>query len=338
MVIEQLSWSMLPLPTLLLDNDARVLQVNEFGQEVFGKSNRQLLGRELADLFSPAVEVQRLLGLLRPLAGRVSDHQLCIHDGMPVSLHLSQYESGITAMFIPELHRSEIEQHTHRHEMAETVARIALEMAHEVKNPLAALKGATQWLNEQTLSPSAKEAAMRMLGDVERIRQRIDAFLQVGPRAAMQMQAMNIHALILDVSQPLEGVRISRVFDPSLPDIVVDGGRLRQALENLWQNAVDAAASYIEWQTRMAPLVHLPGSHGQVIEVRITNDGEAVPEALRQRLFEPFVTGKERGSGLGLALVQQVMLEHHGRINMKNEHGRTTMIMHLPLQYTGEGK
>jgi len=333
---EQIPLSILPLPIMLLDREARIIRTNLPGQEALGKSSRQLTGKHLSEIFSPAGEIERLLGLLTPYGAGVSDHQLCMHDGgIPVSLHLGQHEDGITAMFIPEAHRSEVEQHTRRHEMAEAVARIALEMAHEVKNPLAALKGAAQWLNEQTLSASASEAVTRMLSDVERIRERIDAFLQVGPRAAIQMQLTNIHSLILDVCQPLDGIRISRVFDPSLPETLVDAGRFRQALENLWQNAVEAADNYIEWQTRMAPLVHLPNHHGQVLEVRIINDGQQIPEALRERLFEPYVTGKQRGNGLGLALVQRVMLEHGGRINMRSESGRTTMILNLPIRHAG---
>jgi len=152
------------------------------------------------------------------------------------------------------------------------------------------------------------------------------------------MEMTNIHVLIQDVTVYQEGIQVRRVFDPSLPETLVHPARLRQAFENLWQNAVEAADSTIEWQTRMAPLVHLPGHSGQVLEVRITNDGRMVPPDLRDRLFEPYVTGKQRGSGLGLALVQQVVLEHGGRINMRSEKGRTTMILHLPILQKGDNK
>ncbi|WP_238701305.1 two-component system sensor histidine kinase NtrB [Mariprofundus erugo] len=338
-MLEQIPLSFLPLPLILLDSEARILQTNLLAQEALGQSDRKLVGRSLASIFSPSVEIERVLALLTPYSGGASNHHLCMRStGTPISLHLGLHEGGMTAVFIPEAHRSEVERHARRHEMAEAVARIALEMAHEVKNPLASLKGASQWLNEQELTPSTREAVTRMLDDVDRIRGRIDAFLQVGPRAAIRMQSINIHTLIQDVSRPVEGIRVSQVFDPSLPETQADTGRLRQALENLWQNAVEAADSYIEWQTRMAPLVHLPGHHGQVIEVRITNDGQTVPPELRERLFEPYVTGKQRGSGLGLALVQRVMLEHGGRINMRCDNGRTTMTLQLPVRHSNEDK
>jgi len=329
---DSIGLSALPLPLILLDLDGRITHANILAQEALGKSIKRLTGLQLADIFSPRPEVEKLLKRLSPHSG-VSDHQICIlTTRMPVSLHLACYEQGMTVLFVPEAHRAEVDQHTKRHEMAEAVARIALEMAHEVKNPLAALRGATQWLSEQELPTSSKEAVTQILVGVDRIRDRIDNFLQVGPRAQVQMEQTNIHALIQDVLHYQDGINIARVFDPSLPEIMVHPARFRQALENLWQNALEAADKKIEWQTRMAPLVHLPGHHGKVIEISVTNDGMMIPEELQERLFEPYVTGKKRGSGLGLALVERVMFEHGGRVQMKSENGRTTMTLQLPVK------
>ncbi len=325
--------SILPLPLLLLDRDAHVQQANLLAQETLFRSNRQLEGHHLNEIFSPAIEIDRLLSLLSPYSSGVSDHQLCVSgDGMPVSMHLGMHEDGMTAIFVPEAHRSEVERHARRHEMAEAVSRIALEMAHEVKNPLAALRGAGQWLSEQQMNDDAHEAVTQMIGSVDRIRDRIDAFLQVGPRAEVRMEMTNLHILIQDIVYVPDGIHLSRVFDPSLPDILTHPARLRQAFENLWQNALEAAESRIEWQTRMAPLVHLPGHQGKVVEVSITNDGALIPDELRERMFEPYVTGKARGSGLGLAQVERVMLEHGGRVSVDSGNGRTTMTLHLPVK------
>lgn len=330
---DPISLAAVPVPMILLDKQAKVVRCNIPAQEALGKSERRLVGLHMRDIFSPRAELEALFTRLTPNSS-VSDHQISIlTTGMPVSLHLGYYEDGISALFIPEAARTEVERHNKRHEMAEAVARIALEMAHEVKNPLAALRGAAQWLAEQKeLTTSNREAVEQMLVGVDRIRDRIDAFLQVGPRAAVKMEMTNLHALIQDVTVYQEGILVRRVFDPSLPEILAHPGRLRQAFENLWQNAIEAADSMIEWQTRMAPLVHLPNHHGQVVEVRITNDGRMVPKELQERLFEPYVTGKKRGSGLGLALVERVMVEHGGRVSMRSENGRTTMTLHLPVR------
>lgn len=335
---ECISLSSLPLPALLLDAEASLTQANVYAQEALGNSERRLMGKDLYALFSPNAEVKKLLDRLNPGCS-VSGDQICIRaSGLPISLHLNLYEAGITAVFVPEARRSEVEQHAKRHEMAEAVARIALEMAHEVKNPLAALRGASQWLSEQDLSSSNKEAVVQMLTGVDRIRDRIDSFLQVGPHASVQMTMTNIHSLIQSVISYQPSIQVHRSFDPSLPDTLLHAARFTQALENLWQNAVEAADSKIEWQTRMAPLVHLPGHDGQVIEISITNDGAMIPVELRDRLFEPYVTGKQRGSGLGLALVERVMLEHEGRVNVDSGNGRTTMTLHLPIKTKEDGE
>ncbi len=308
------------------------MQANVYAQEALGNSEKRLAGKSLDELFTPKAEITKLLDRLTPY-GSVSSNQICIRSSnLPISLHLNLYDHGITALFVPEARRSEVEQHAKRHEMAEAVARIALEMAHEVKNPLAALRGASQWLSEQELSTSNKEAVVQILTGVDRIRDRIDSFLQVGPHASVQMTMTNIHSLIQSVICHQENIHVNRSFDPSLPDTLLHAARFTQALENLWQNAVEAADSKIEWQTRMAPLVHLPGHDGQVMEISITNDGAMIPLELRDRLFEPYVTGKQRGSGLGLALVERVMLEHGGRVSVESGKGRTTMTLHLPIR------
>jgi len=332
LLLDQTSLAALPLPTLVFNMQGELVQANIVAEETLGTSENHLRGLYLRDLFSPEAEITRLFDRLTPHCS-VSDNSICIRSSsMPISLHLGIFDGGMTAVFVPEAHRSEVEQHAKRHEMAEAVARIALEMAHEVKNPLAALRGATQWLSEQVLSESSKEAVGQILTGVDRIRDRIDSFLQVGPHASVQMQMTNIHSLIQGVTSHQPGIHISRVFDPSLPETLVYAARFTQALENLWQNAVEAADNKIEWQTRMAPLVHLPGHNGKVIAISITNDGAMIPLALRDRLFEPYVTGKARGSGLGLALVERVMLEHGGRVNVDSGEGRTTMTLHLPIK------
>jgi len=325
-----------PLPLLLLDARGRVRAGNLAAQEALLLSEGRMIGRDLVDFFAPEEEVRHLLARVDPCAGGVSSHRICRRrDGAPVSLHLGWHGDaceGMTAVFVPEAQRREVEEHARRHELAETVARIALEMAHEVKNPLAAVRGAAQWLMEQSLPAGAAEAAGQVVRGVDRIRDRIDAFLQVGPRAAVAMAPVNVHALIDEVAEPVAGIEVRRVFDPSLPDVLAHRARLQQALENLWRNAVEAAEGWIEWQTRMAVGVRLPDHAGQVIEVRITNDGATIPESIRERLFEPYVTGKERGSGLGLALVERVMLEHGGRVSLRAERGRTSFVLHLPVR------
>jgi len=334
--LKEVSISSLPLPMLLLDGWGKIVDANVLAEEQLGTSARKLAGRHLADFFEPSSAVNAMLE-------RVSQGETVTDDAfssrlthMPYSLHLGPHESGSALLMVPEGNRVEVEKQAKRQEMAEAVARIALEMAHEVKNPLASLRGASQWLSEKASEKDVVEISTHMLSEVDRIKERIDAFLQLGPRADIAMEQVNIHALIDDVCRSPEGAQLHRVYDPSLPHLLVHEARLRQAIENLWRNALEAGSTLIEWQTRMAPMVALPGHQGAVVELKITSNGTPIPESLMEHLFQPFVTGKERGSGLGLAIVQRVIQEHGGRVKLSSEAGRTIIVLHLPLKNSGE--
>ena len=325
--------SSLPLPMLMLDGKGAIQTANLEAQSCIGLSEHRLAGRHLSELFAPEGEIERMLEQAGQSSGKISSHGLSQRaNGGPCSLHIGTCEDGYVLLMVPETTRAAVEQQAKRQEMAEAVARIALEMAHEVKNPLAALRGVAQWLSEKKGDAEDREATEMILTEADRIRERIDAFLQLGPRAAVEMEAVNIHNLIDEVCRPVEGVVLRRVFDPSLPKIQAHAGRLRQAIENLWSNALEAGASNIEWQTRIAPTVQLPGHKGAVIEARITNDGAAITDEIKARLFEPYVTGKQRGSGLGLALVQRVMVEHEGRVKLETDPYRSSFILHFPVK------
>jgi len=325
----------IPLPIITLNSEGCVTAANIEAQSETNISEDGLSGQHISQLFAPESEITAIMLHLQQTSQPLSDHGLCLRSsGEPCALHLGVMDGGYVVVMVPEAGRQEHELHAKRQDMAEAVARIALEVAHEVKNPLAALGGAAQWLAEQVEQEDQREAIGMMLNEVDRIRQRIDDFLQLGPRAAIQMDAVNIHEMIDDVCRSVDGVHVQRVYDPSLPNIQAHAGRLRQAIENLWRNALEAGASNIEWQTRINPTVQLADSKGPVLEIRITNDGATVPEALQAQLFEPYVTGKTRGNGLGLALVQRIMQEHKGQVNLQPDVGRTSFILRMPMVQT----
>jgi len=322
----------IPLPIMTLNADGCVTAANIEAQSEMNISENALSGQHISQLFAPESEITAIMQHIRQTSQPLSDHDLCLRSsGEPCALHLGAMKEGYVVVMVPEANRQEHELHAKRQEMAEAVARIALEVAHEVKNPLAALGGGAQWLAEQVEQEDQREAIGMMLNEVDRIRQRIDDFLQLGPRAAIQMDAVNIHKMIDDVCRAVDGVSLHRVYDPSLPKIQAHAGRLRQAVENLWRNALEAGATHIEWQTRINPTVQLANCKGPVLEMRITNDGATIPEALRKQIFEPYVTGKTRGNGWGLALGQRIMQEHKGQASLQPEVGRTTFILRMPM-------
>jgi len=322
----------IPLPILTFSAKGEICSANNEAQSQLNLSERALSGRNIASLLGPESQIESIMQHLLESGQPLSDHDLYLRSsGEPCSLHIAAFSDDYVMVMIPDANRQEHDLNEKRQEMAEAVARIALEMAHEVKNPLTALRGAAQWLAEQSASDAQLEAIEMILSEVDRIKQRIDDFLQLGPRADIGMEQVNIHEIIDDVCRPRDGIALRRVFDPSLPLLLAHASRLRQAIENLWTNALEAGASHIEWQSRINPTARLHGHKGSVIELRISNDGSPIPPSLLDQIFEPYVTAKSRGSGLGLALVQRVMLEHEGQVSVQSDGERTVFILRFPL-------
>ncbi len=328
-----IEFSHMPVSCLLLDDKGCIQAANVLAQEHFNLSEKRLLQQNLSAFIAPEEELKTLLAHASSAETISSDVFYTVVGHRPYSLYVSQQSDGlICVVMIAEGNRLEAEMQSRRHEMAEAVSRIALERAHEIKNPLAALRGATQLLSEQ-VSGEATEIVEHMLGDIDRIKERVDGFLQIGPRANIQMQLVNIHALIDSVIRNADDhVKVQRSFDPSIPETLFHERRLRQALENLWSNAIEASSDLVVWETRVEHGVVLPEHKGAVLSVKIISNGAEIPEHIRQKMFEPYVTGKERGNGLGLSIVQQVVQEHGGKVVVNSELMRTSFTMYLPLR------
>ncbi len=325
-------FSDLPVACLLVDKVGEIFAVNILTQVHLNVSEKRLLHKNLADFIAPKDEVTKLLAKAAGSETTSSDVFYTVSGHKPYSLYFSQQSDGfISVVMIAEGNRLEAEMQSRRHEMAEAVSRIALERAHEIKNPLAALRGATQLLSEQ-VSGDPLEIAQHMLAEIDRIKERVDGFLQVGPRANVKMEQVNIHLLIDDVIRGVEGVRVQRSYDPSIPAIMCHERRLRQAIENLWSNAIEAESDLIIWETRIEHGVVLADHTGPVLSIKITSNGDEIPEHIKTKMFEPYVTGKARGNGLGLSIVQQVVQEHGGKVVVNSTLMRTSFAMYLPLR------
>ncbi|RME80793.1 MAG: two-component sensor histidine kinase, partial [Zetaproteobacteria bacterium] len=255
---------LLPLPALALDAEARVRAANLHAQEALGIGARRLWGTPAVGIFAPEDEVRRWLARGRDAP---AFSQALSAMGRPIAAWIGpDEEGGWIAVFAEETARRAFEELVVRREKAEAIARMALELAHEVKNPLAALSGVAQWLAEKAQDPMLAEGAERLVRETERVRARVDALLQLGPRAPAPLEWVNLHRLIDEVSAGAPGgVRVRRVFDPALPEVHAARARLRQALENLWRNALEASPSWIEWRTSANPLVRPPGVSGPVV-------------------------------------------------------------------------
>lgn len=219
-------------------------------------------------------------------------------------------------------------------------------LAHELRNPLAGLKGASQLLARRIDSISgsgngdARELVALMAGEVERLTGLVDRLLTPAPPRPHAL--LNIHAVLERVLRLAESeagwaVRLVRDYDPSLPELRGDADRLTQAVWNLVRNAIEAGATHVTLRTRAEHAVRIGDAvHTIALRLEIADDGRGVPEELAEQLFLPLVSGRAEGSGLGLALAQQVAREHRGSLVYRSRPGHTVFTLLLPLVLEGD--
>lgn len=213
-------------------------------------------------------------------------------------------------------------------------------LAHEIRNPLAGLKGAAQLLGRRVEGEDARELVDLIGSEVDRLAALVERLLNPAPPRAFA--PTNIHVVLERVRQLAEAeagwaIKIVRDFDPSLPEFPGDNDRLAQALWNLVRNALESGASQVQLRTRAEHhLLIGDAAHKLVVRVEIADDGRGVPEDLAERIFLPLVSGRAEGSGLGLPLAQQVAREHRGSLSYRSRPGHTVFTLLIPVPEEAE--
>jgi two-component system nitrogen regulation sensor histidine kinase GlnL len=212
------------------------------------------------------------------------------------------------------------------------------QLAHEIKNPLGGLRGAAQLLERELPNDTLKEYTNVIISEADRLSALVASM--TGPNRPMQKTQLNIHELCEHVYHLLRGeapagVAIDRDYDPSLPSASFDRNQLIQALLNVARNAMQAVGDHghITFRTRAFSNISIAGRrHRLAAGVQIEDDGPGVPAALRASIFYPLVTGRATGTGLGLAVAQDLVIRHGGLIEFESEPGRTVFKLMLPLE------
>ncbi|HBK47516.1 MAG TPA: PAS domain-containing sensor histidine kinase [Xanthomonadaceae bacterium] len=215
-------------------------------------------------------------------------------------------------------------------------------LAHELRNPLAGLKGAAQLLARRAAhrdDEDERELIGLIGAEIERLNTLLERLLSPAP--ARPHEGLNIHAVLERVLRLAESeggwsVRLARDYDPSIPELLGDADRLTQAVWNLVRNAIQAGATTVTLRTRVEHGQRIRDRvHAMSLRLEIVDDGGGVPDELAEHLFLPLVSGRAEGSGLGLALAQQVAREHHGSLTYRSRPGHTVFTLLLP-QLAGE--
>jgi two-component system nitrogen regulation sensor histidine kinase GlnL len=206
--------------------------------------------------------------------------------------------------------------------------------AHEVKNPLAGLRGAAQLLQRRLDDADMQALAGLVIAEADRLAALANRLLHHD--GAPHLGAVNLHQLLERLSDLIQAEpsppRLRHDYDPSLPDVHGDADRLQQVMLNLARNAIEAGAQTLTLRSRVEHGVRLgERMFRSALRMDVIDDGPGVPAALRDTLFEPLVSGRADGTGLGLALSREIAHEHGGELRYVSRPGETVFSLYLPL-------
>jgi two-component system nitrogen regulation sensor histidine kinase GlnL len=327
----------LSTPLAWADADGRLLGCNPAFASWLGVSARRLVGLGLHELDAEGGRLGELLPRL-PATGdavRVRRARLAFPGGGErfADLWLARDEDGGLRL---EAHLAEEFPGEDPATALPAALSAALKgLAHEIRNPLAGMKGAAQLLARRVEGEDNRELVDLIGSEVDRLAALVDRLLNPAP--PHDFTPTNIHAVLERVRQLAEveagwAIKLVRDFDPSLPEFPGDGDRLAQALWNLVRNALESGATTVQLRTRAEHHLLIGDSaHRLAVRVEIADDGRGVPEDLAERIFLPLVSGRAEGSGLGLPLAQQVAREHRGSLSYRSRPGHTVFTLLIPV-------
>ncbi|MEZ5682413.1 MAG: ATP-binding protein [Erythrobacter sp.] len=329
---------------LLLDTEDRIVEANGAAEEMLGRSSNRLIGTKLFDAIG--VQDDRLRH------GLASHEARIIARGISISTMQGDRRVNLTGSPIPShpgwrvVTLSDVGQPENSEDEERVELRVPAVLAHEIKNPLAAIRGASQLL-ERRVNGKDRPLAKIISNEVDRIAQLIDRMQQLGAKPVEVTGPCNLHAAIRNAMATVraardDGCELVEEFDPSLPPVAADQGALEQVLINLMANACDASraldAAQVTVRTRyVSGLVFNAIRFGKAtrlpIEITVTDAGAGIDPALRGHVFEPFVSSKPHGQGLGLALVRKLLRDMGGRIAYERDEraGLTHFRINLPV-------
>jgi two-component system nitrogen regulation sensor histidine kinase GlnL len=344
----------LPHPILLLGANDRLVYANAAAETFFSLSLGMLKRLTLSDIIAFSSPLAALVAQVRRTGASFNEY------GVELALPRSSVsrlvdvfggampdQSGLIVLMLQQRTMAQMieRQLTHR-AAARSVSGMAAVLAHEIKNPLSGIRGAAQLL-EPGLKGDDRALARLICAETDRIRDLVDRMEVFGDERPLGTEAVNIHAVLDHVKRLAESgfgeaIRISVDFDPSLPPVAGHRDKLIQAFLNLVKNAAEAIAEgggRIILRTAFRPGVRLsvPGRAARLalpLMIEVEDNGPGIPEHLKPHLFDPFVTTKRTGSGLGLALVAKIINDHGGVIECESDSKRTVFRVLLPLQET----
>ncbi len=343
----------LPNPLIVVDEGERICLANAAAENYFQASANVLLRCKLGDIVPFSSPVFGAVAQAREIAGVVNEYAIAV--GTPrlggerlVDIQtalMTEQPRYVIVMLLERSMAHKIDRQLTSRGAARSVSGMASMLAHEIKNPLAGIRGAAQLL-EPGLNSDDRVLTRLICDETDRIRDLVDQMEVFSDERPLDKKPVNIHAVLervkrLTVAGMSSGVVVREDYDPSLPPVLGNKDQLVQVFLNLAKNAAEAIlaggeAGEILITTAFRPGIRLtvPGSKERItlpLEVCVHDTGPGVPEELRPNIFDPFVTTKPGGRGLGLALVAKIVRDHGGIVECIGRERGTTFRVLLPM-------
>lgn len=340
-------WASIPVPAFMVSLAGLTEDLNPAAEEFMNASARTMIGQPLFDRLAIDAPLEEAFARMR--AGHstlfINDVEVGTGDRPPVLCNLqaapvSGRPETILLFVAPREFADRIGRAQGLTKSARSAIGMADMLAHEIKNPLAGISGAAQLLG-MGLGPKDQELVELIVGETKRIVKLLEQVEQFGHLKPPERRAVNIHDILDRARRSAElgfahKVRFLEEFDPSLPAVFADPDQMTQVFLNLLKNAAEAlgdAGGTIRLRTfydMTLRLRHLEGSRSLPVQVEVTDDGPGIAPGILEDIFDPFVSGRENGTGLGLALASRILADHEGWISAESQPGRTTFRIALP--------
>lgn len=334
---------------ILLDEAHRVVYANPSAEILFAVSANHIANQHISNVFQNCDVLQIAIENALKNHSPYREHELVLTTTRQHSLAVTCTVTPLElpdAVLMLEFQQMDQQLRIAREErmliQQQANAELLRNLAHEIRNPLGGLRGAAQLLEHELPQPNLREYTQVIIKEADRLHSLMDRLLV--PHRVPKYEPTNIHEVLervrsLLLAESPHNIKVHRDYDTSLPELIGDREKLIQAVLNIARNAVQAmqthqtADAQITLRTRAERQVTLAKKRYRVaIKLQIIDNGPGIPLDIRDKIFYPLVSGREGGSGLGLALAQTFITQHHGMIECDSQPGRTCFTILLPVE------